>query len=290
LPCHYLAKQLLITVPITVLALSFAGVGVCIYRMRFPRSSAELFLSFQVLMWLFVPLLFWAILRPSIYNGARHFLFVMPAFALLAGIALEHIFVLLKQSKFWENHRAWRHSVAIGLILLLLCPAISIAESHPYQNIFYNSFVASSSGAQGKYELEYTASTYKEGMDWIRLDAKRNGNKNPHVLVAANGYLLEALGKYAQNDLLYRVIFTQGVRGDLPDDCDYYLSTVQNDFHKNFDQASTAFSIKRCGAVLAVVKTPAKRSSATGVERPSLSSILDALAILKSRISKRNFS
>ena len=82
LPQHYLVEYLLITTPLAVLGVAMLGLAQSILvQSREPRSPRSLALLL-IQMWLILPLLLYTVQRPNIYDGLRHFLFLLPAVAL----------------------------------------------------------------------------------------------------------------------------------------------------------------------------------------------------------------
>ena len=97
-----------------------------------------------------------------VYDGWRHFLFVVPPLAVLGGAGMAVL---------WRpGVSSWaRRSV---LVLAGVALAVTAADSwrmHPYQSIYFNRIVAGGlAGATGRYETEYWGTSYKEGAEWIQ--------------------------------------------------------------------------------------------------------------------------
>jgi hypothetical protein len=108
-----------------------------------------------ILLW-FGPLLGYVLLRrPSMYDGLRHFLFILPPIFIFTGMAFEFLLDHLTIS--------WLRA---GLILVLLAPGIAgLIELHPYEYTYYNSFVGGTSGVFRQYESDYWLTCYKEAVE-----------------------------------------------------------------------------------------------------------------------------
>jgi hypothetical protein len=84
------------------------------------------------------------------YNGIRHFVFVLPPFAVLGGLAAA-----------WIAQRLRRHgSLALaagGLALVVgfVSPIIDMVRLHPYQYTDYNHLAGGVSGARQNFMLDY---------------------------------------------------------------------------------------------------------------------------------------
>jgi hypothetical protein len=106
--------------------------------------------------------------RPALYNGLRHFLFVIPPFAVLGGFAGAAAFEWAR-----ERGRAFAAS-AIALFLAgIALPVSELIRLHPYQ---YSSFNFASGGvemAHDNYMVDYWGLAFKEASEKLRayLDA-----------------------------------------------------------------------------------------------------------------------
>jgi hypothetical protein len=108
-----------------------------------------------VLLWLLVLVAYVLLRRPAMYDGLRHFLFILPPIFIFAGIAFE--FLLARIASFW---------LRAGLILILIAPGIlSLIQLHPYEYTFYNSSIGGTSGAFRSYETDYWLTCYKEAVE-----------------------------------------------------------------------------------------------------------------------------
>ena len=197
-----------------------------------------------VVLWVVVPLGSYVVLRPNVYDGMRHFLFVLPGLALLAALGAHRLIEATRG-------RRVRALVAAGLVAGLAWPIPGMVELHPYQSSYFNVFVGGLRGAAGRYETDYWASSYKEGMEWIR---DRASGRPVRVLVAATGHSQDAAAAYAADGVELSFTFRGDVPGPLPEDVDYYLATTRWRKDRNFPEAPIVHRIGRQGAVFAVVR------------------------------------
>jgi hypothetical protein len=84
------------------------------------------------------------------FTGLRHFLFVVPALAVLAGVGLDAALARLTMR---SNLAAVGGSFAI--IACFLWNATTLIELHPYEYLFYNPLVGGLQGASRRYVLDY---------------------------------------------------------------------------------------------------------------------------------------
>lgn len=103
----------------------------------------------------------YTIIRPLVYDGLRHFLFLVPMISTLGVIAIVEYFKHA-QRKFIKS------VIAIIILINIAVIARQIVSLHPYQYIFFNSFVGGLQGAQKKYDTEYWGASYNEAINWFK--------------------------------------------------------------------------------------------------------------------------
>ena len=109
-----------------------------------------------------LPVAWVVVARTPLYDGMRHFLFVVPILAVLAGsCAASYLRV-----------RRWSADKVIGSMALVascLVTLLDMVELHPYQAVYFNRLVAGGlRRALTRYEGDYWCLTYKEGTEWLR--------------------------------------------------------------------------------------------------------------------------
>lgn len=226
LPRRYLVEMLAITTPLVTLALALAGLALALRR----RSDADLLLA----AWLLVPIALFMVQRPNVYDGIRHFLFLLPALAILGA-------------------RMPRWAIAIAC----LAPLVAMLRLHPYEMTYYNALVDAN-----RFETDYWASSYREAALWLRDHAPANANgRRTRVLVAASVPSSEGLSWYLPRDR-FDVLSTleRDVPGPLPPDVDYYVGTTRFGLDRNFPATPIAHAIGRGGVEFAVIRGAALSS------------------------------
>jgi hypothetical protein len=106
------------------------------------------------------------ITKPALYDGLRHFLFVFPLLAALAGIAI---------SAFIAAKRVPSTLRAGGLTIVLVTAAMTIVDAielHPYEYAYFNRTFGGLVAAQGRFETDYWGASYKEGFEWVANDSR----------------------------------------------------------------------------------------------------------------------
>ena len=84
------------------------------------------------------------------FTGMRHFLFVIPSIAILAGTGLHLSIAALER---WQRVAA---AGALAFVTAWYCWNLSLlVELHPYEYLYYNRAVGGLEGASGRYETDY---------------------------------------------------------------------------------------------------------------------------------------
>jgi 4-amino-4-deoxy-L-arabinose transferase-like glycosyltransferase len=187
LPRTYTPAYLGMVTPLATLALAIGGLGVAgrglVARPRDPRTL----LVGLVTVWALFPIAYAVIARPNVYDGIRHLLFVLPALALLCGMACAALVQALRG-------RARSLGGAAASVLLLL-PVPEMVRLHPYQSSYFNATVGGLTRAWRSYDADYWVSSYREAMLWV-LDRIPAGERatiavacNDHNRPCAESYL-----------------------------------------------------------------------------------------------------
>ena len=103
-----------------------------------------------VLLTVILPLACQAIWGGPAFDGLRHFLFVIPALAILSGIGLDTALTAL------ATYNRVVASGALGAVTAcFLLNAVTLFRLHPYEYLFYNAIVGGLEGASRRYVLDY---------------------------------------------------------------------------------------------------------------------------------------
>ena len=157
LPRTYLAHYLLLRVPeLLLLGLLAAAVltarglwrspGQRLPGLRLPVAALP---RIPVVLAALFPIVFSLATAPALYNGIRHFSFVLPPLAVLAGLGLDALLSALKSRRpLLLAATALLLSVGTDNLLLML-------RLHPYQYVAYNHLAGGLEGAFRRYELDY---------------------------------------------------------------------------------------------------------------------------------------
>jgi hypothetical protein len=164
LPRTYILTWFALTLPGFYLVAFMLG-GLCLLRRRHgprhDRSAAKLLSGAWLAATVVGPVVAAMIYHVPFYNGHRHFLFILPGLAALAGTSAA------------AGLRSGAPSALRGAggALLALAALVTLADMvrlHPYQAVYFNRLVAGGlARAVERYETDYWCTTYREGIDWI---------------------------------------------------------------------------------------------------------------------------
>jgi len=187
-----------------------------------------------VLFWFGILLAYVLLRRPAMYDGMRHFLFILPPVFIFTGLAFEF---LTDHLPFW---------LYAALILLVLAPGVfGIARLHPYEYTYYNAVIGGTDRAFRQYETDYWLTCYKEAVETLErtIDAPIN------LYVHREAYIADY---YADE-----TITIHELRGalDQVQPGDYVLvNTRTNEDRRIFKDAPPVIEVRRGEAIFCQIK------------------------------------
>ena len=104
-----------------------------------------------------LPLAVTVALRPAMYNGIRHFVFVLPPLAVLGGLACAFLVDV--------GLRRWRFApIATAAILLagVGIPVVEMVRLHPYEYTHFDRLFGGVARARERYMLDYWGLSFKQ--------------------------------------------------------------------------------------------------------------------------------
>ena len=236
-PVYLLIKLPLIILAGVVLALMFIlRPGRDASRLADRRAETALLAFFAAF-----PVICEVIDRGPAFTGLRHFLFVVPVFAVLTGIGFDWLLA-------WLESRA-RLAAAVGLTVVaggLAWSAVTLVRLHPQQYLFYNHLVGGLEGASQRYDTDYWVNIMPEAVDDLEAfvaNLDRAGNPARRYLVAVCGERLP-FEKEANSRLRWTSDWYEA---------DFFIAPT----HMNCDRAldgTVIATIARLGVRIGVVK------------------------------------
>jgi len=188
-----------------------------------------------------LPLLCEVIVRGPADTGLRHFLFIVPPIAVLAGLGVDG---LLRRV---ESYHRFAVAAGLGLVLVgLVANVTTLYRLHPDEYLFFNSLVGGLEGASRRYATDYWVNIMPEAVADLEhvIDQTDRGSIRPrHYLVGVCGERLP-FEKQADSRLEWTRDWNRA---------EFFIAPT----HMNCDQAldgRVVATIERLGVVIGVVK------------------------------------
>ena len=237
MPRRYLPFMLGTTLTEPTWLLFILGIGICIRKYFKKAMTMHGFIAILLtISWFVIPAGYVLVQQPAMYDGLRHFLFLLPPVFIISGFAFEYFGEVIKAM-------SWLRA---GLVFLLLFPGLyGIVQLHPYEYTYYNSFIGGTSGAFRRYETDFWLTCYKEAVQ--KLDQQID--KPINLYVRREAYIA---AYYATENIAVKEL-----RGALDEvqSRDYVLvNTRTNEDRSTFRDSPPVLQINRGGATFCIVK------------------------------------
>ena len=144
MPWSYLPTLFALQLPEVLLALSIAGVvGTLVSLSRGDVPARRKTILLMLTLAATLPLVIAMVKRPALYNGIRHFIFVIPPMTVLARRRLRLGHGLAASN----NRRSWQPAAVAVFAFGLLLPLGEMIRLHPYQYTHFNHIAGTVRGA-----------------------------------------------------------------------------------------------------------------------------------------------
>jgi hypothetical protein len=237
-PRWYVPAYIVIRLPLFVLVGAGVALGLSLWRASIGARHTETGLLAAMALF---PIACQVLDDGPAFTGLRHFLFVIPMFAALAGIGFDALLGLLQD----QTPRLARGAVA-AIAAALTWNAVQLVRLHPYENLYYNPLVGGLAGAAGRYATDYWVSIMPEAVDSLERYVATLDRRIQHperYLVAVCGERLP-FEKEANSRLQWTADWTKA---------EFYIAPT----HMNCDRVLNGYEIARItrlGTRIGVVK------------------------------------
>jgi 4-amino-4-deoxy-L-arabinose transferase-like glycosyltransferase len=158
MPRSYLPTLLALKLPELFVMLALAGVvGALIGAFGTSNDPNRRAVLLLVALAAALPIAVAVAMRPAMYNGVRHFLFVIPPLAVAGGLAGAWLFDALRR----RGHLAAMAGAAVFAIGLAL-PVIDMVRVHPFEYTSFNRIAGGLAEARERYMLDYWGLSLKQ--------------------------------------------------------------------------------------------------------------------------------
>ena len=164
MPWFYLPTLFALQLPEVLLALAAAGVVgtfMALTRRDVPARRKTIYLMLTLAATL--PLAIAMVKRPALYNGIRHFIFVIPPMTVLAGVTFARGMTWLK-----DNRVSWQPVALATFVFGLMLPLAEMIRLHPYQYTHFNHIAGTVRAADDRFMLDYWGLAFKQASDSLR--------------------------------------------------------------------------------------------------------------------------
>jgi hypothetical protein len=174
MPRSYLPT--LLSLKLSEILIALAGLGAAgalavTCRRDVPPTRRAIYLL--VVLAALLPVVVAVALRPAMYNGLRHFIFVLPPFAVLGGLAAAWLY------DFSARSAALPAAGAILLVSALALPVAEMRRLHPYEYTYFNWLSGGVRHARNRYMLDYWGLSLKQASLGLLSTLHARGEAKP---------------------------------------------------------------------------------------------------------------
>ncbi|GGF00100.1 hypothetical protein GCM10011611_02080 [Aliidongia dinghuensis] len=241
LPWEYLPTHVVLALPELTLLLAIAAIPAAVAQQLRRRQGPDRVRSLQYGVIAFAalfPIAYAVYIKAVLFDGMRHFIFVLPPIAVGAALVADHVIERLRTFR-------WRWAVA-GLAALYGVGHIGIMVwLHPDQYVYYNGLVGGVDGAQTLFKTDYWGNSYAEAVKGLvnYLETEYGAEFEDHdFTVAVCGPPISADYFFPDN-----FIFT-----DDRDKADFFIAFTKDNCNKALP-GKEVFRVERMGALLSIV-------------------------------------
>ncbi len=175
MPRSYVPTLLALKLPEIFFVLGLLGaLGAAIACARREISPTRRAIFLLVVLAAMLPIAVTIATRPAMYNGLRHFVFVLPPWAVLGGLAGAWIIQWLSR----QSRNAAAGAAALMLIGVAL-PVIDMVRLHPYEYSHFNRLAGGVAKARGQYMLDYWGLSFKQASQALQAKLAESGEARP---------------------------------------------------------------------------------------------------------------
>ena len=241
LPWEYLPTYILLALPELVLVLLVAAAALATAGLlRSARGQQrETVLGLFLLGFTIVfPVAYAIAIKAVLFDGMRHFIFVLPPIAVAAALVADRALTRLAAVPY-------RQPIYAALALYGVAHVATMALLHPDQYVYYNAFVGGVDGAQRKFKLDYWANSYAEAVhgleDYLRREYGANFEEREFT-VAVCGPPISARYYFPDN---FRLLHQQNK-------AEFFIAFTKDNCDRSLPGKSI-YQVERMGALLSVV-------------------------------------
>lgn len=172
-PWNYIPTWLWITTPIIILYAALAHLPLLIISKKYFNANYSLLLLFAAVF----PWAYAVYGKSALYDGMRHFLFVIPLISVFAAMTFETFFSLTK-------NKIAQGGIALALAGGLFLPVKFSVANHPNEYVYFNENIGGIKKAYGRFDTDYYMNSVKQACIWMHQNIKPIEGKK--IIIATN--------------------------------------------------------------------------------------------------------
>jgi hypothetical protein len=241
LPWAYLPTYIALALPELVLVLAAAApIGALLALHHLPSGERRDWVLRRGLVAFAIvfPVAYAVAIKAVLFDGMRHFIFLLPLIAVAAALVADHLLDRLARFEY-------RRPVYATLALYGIGHLSMMAMLHPNEYVYYNGFVGGVEGAQGLFKLDYWANSYAEAVDGLEdhLEAQYG------LDFMDRDFTVAVCGPPISADYFFPKNFTFS---EDREHADFFIAFTKDDCHKSLP-GTEVYRVERMGALLSVV-------------------------------------
>ncbi len=187
-PATYPLTWIANTIPLTALLGCIGGLLLVYKLVRKYQPVPVLLVAFAAVF----PLAYVMYKSSNLYDGWRHFTFVYPSIAILAGLFWNELLVL------WNENKKIKLAIVLFFGILLADAAWFLVNNYKIPYVYFNPLIGGTKGALGRYETDYWGVSIRQGVEWLEQQGILHENMDKPVVIATNMHfpLLKHTAKY----------------------------------------------------------------------------------------------
>jgi hypothetical protein len=241
LPWFYLPVYILIALPELVLILLAAApvaAWLSLRRGHAPLARGHTLALFMLGFAALFPVAYAIAIHAVLFDGMRHFIFVLPPIAAIAALVADAALDKLQRV-------SWKKPAYAALGLYGAYHVGVMALLHPDEYVYYNIFVGGVHGARGVFKLDYWANSYAEAVQGLEdyLRAEYGPEFMAHDFTVAVCGPPGSAGYYFPNNFIY---------APDRDAAQFFIAFTKDDCDKAVP-GNVIFRVTRLGTLLSLV-------------------------------------
>jgi hypothetical protein len=270
LPWTYLPAHIALALPELILVLLLCAPilgGFALARGRTRISRTQVLMYVILCVGIVFPVAFAIAIKAVLFDGMRHFLFVLPLAAVASALVASQGLTRLVRYRY-------RKPIYVVIALYGLAHLSVMTMLHPDQYVYYNSFVGGVAGAEQKFKLDYWANSYAEAVqgleDYLRA-AYGPDFEEREFTVAVCGPPISADYYFPANFRFTRQLSR----------ADFFIAFTKDNCDRSLP-GRPVYKVERMGALLSVVLDRRDRFTEKRTARPRSAMIREPLLFMHS--------